>query len=133
MRDRELAQDTSKTQPLEDFWEKHRWRDAEGSEQPALEHESSSPGQVPSDANGYAPRRSRVLSSASGLIQPGQFLPSHHPALSLPAFLDAFGPLIFPLYKAALLRKRILLVAQAPVEQTCNFGIPLPVLSSSLC
>lgn len=46
----------------------------------------------------------------------------HHPALSLPIFLDTFGPLIFPLYKAALLRKRILLVGQAPVELACNFG-----------
>ncbi|SLM38249.1 Protein of unknown function DUF2347 [Lasallia pustulata] len=129
---RELAQDTSETQPLEDFWEKHRWRDGDGSERPALDHDSSSskePAQNPSDANGYARRRSRVLSSASGLIQPDQFLPSHHPALSLPAFLDTFGPLIFPLYKSALLRKRILLVAHAPVEQTCNFVYDISVLS----
>ncbi|KAI4125927.1 MAG: hypothetical protein LQ347_005179, partial [Umbilicaria vellea] len=39
---RELAQDTSKTQPLEDFWDKHRWRDAEDSGQSAVDHESSS-------------------------------------------------------------------------------------------
>lgn len=65
-------------------------------------------------------------------MQPDQLLPSHHPALSLPAFLDAFGPLIFPLYKAALLRKRILLVAQAPVEQTCNFGMAYLLLPPNL-
>ena len=46
-------------------------------------------------------------------------------------FLDTFGPLIFPLYKTALLRKRILLVAQAPVELACNFGqLALPKLTS---
>ena len=56
---------------------------------------------------------------------------SHHPALSLPLFLDTFGPLIFPLFKAALLRKRILLVGQAPVELACNFGqLAYPVLTS---
>ena len=69
--------------------------------------------------------RKRAVTSASALAPPGQSLDPYHPALSLPSFLDAFGPLIFPVYKAALLRKRILLVGQAPVEQTCNFGMQL--------
>ena len=66
--------------------------------------------------------RNRAVSTASALAPPGQALSSHHPALSLPVMLDTFGPLIFPLYKAALLRKRILLMGQAPVELACNFG-----------
>ena len=41
--------------------------------------------------------------------------------------VTAFGPLIFPLYKAALLRKRILLVTQAPVEIACKYGTCLSV------
>ena len=66
--------------------------------------------------------RKRAVTSASTLAPPGQSLDPYHPALSLPSFLNTFGPLVFPVYKAALLRKRILLVGQAPVEQACNFG-----------
>ena len=66
--------------------------------------------------------RDRAVSTGSALALPGQSLSNHHPALSLPTLLDTFGPLIFPLYKAALLRKRILLVGQAPVELSCDFG-----------
>jgi hypothetical protein len=36
--------------------------------------------------------------------------------------LKLFGPLIFPLYRAALLRKRILIVTDTPVEFACNLG-----------
>jgi DENN domain-containing protein 11 len=50
-------------------------------------------------------------------------LSPYHPAISLPTLIDTFGPLIYPLYKAALLRKRILLVTEAPVELACNFGM----------
>lgn len=49
-------------------------------------------------------------------------LSAFHPASSLLDFLDSFGPLIFPLYRMALLRKRILFSGQAPVEQACRFG-----------
>lgn len=49
-------------------------------------------------------------------------LSPYHPALSLVEFLDTFGPLVFPLHRAALARKRILLITQAPVETACNFG-----------
>ena len=51
-------------------------------------------------------------------------LSSNHPALSMPAFLDMFGPLAFPIYRAALLRKRILLAGTPPVQQSCDFGRP---------
>jgi hypothetical protein len=36
--------------------------------------------------------------------------------------MDSFGPLIFPLYRAALLRKRILFMGEAPVHGACNYG-----------
>ena len=66
------------------------------------------------------------------LGSPGQGLSPHHPALSLPRLLDTFGPLVYPLYKAALLRKRILMVTQAPVELSCNFGAIFFVQPQSL-
>lgn len=66
--------------------------------------------------------RHRSISDATALFAPGQQLSPHHPALSLPDFVLTFGPLIFPLHRAALMRKRILLVSEAPVEKACNFG-----------
>ncbi|KAF3929579.1 hypothetical protein ABW19_dt0207371 [Dactylella cylindrospora] len=74
--------------------------------------------------------RHRSISDATALILPGQSLSPHHPALSLPDFVLTFGPLIFPLHRAALMRKRILLVAEAPVEKACNFVYDISVLSN---
>jgi hypothetical protein len=55
-----------------------------------------------------------------------------HPASSLPDFIESFGPLIFPLYRAALLRKRILIMTEAPVHTPCNYGITLQPETSNL-
>lgn len=71
--------------------------------------------------NGQPRKRNRGASSASAMLS-GLALSLHHPALSLLDFLDTFGPLVFPIFRAALVRKRILLVGPAPVEQMCNFG-----------
>ena len=57
-------------------------------------------------------------------------LSPYHPALTLPTLIDSFGPLIFPLYKAALLRKRILLMHEAPVQLACNFVYNISILSN---
>ena len=71
-------------------------------------------------ADGY--KRKRATSDASALMTSNQTLSSYHPALSLPEFVNTFGPLIFTLYRAALLRKRVLFVGEAPVQQNCDFG-----------
>lgn len=73
-------------------------------------------------ANGV-PHRNRATSDATPLSSSPQTLSPYHPALSLPEFITTFGPLIFPLYRAALLRKRILIVGEAPVQMSCNFGL----------
>ena len=122
---RTVVQDPAKTQPLEDFWLAHKLSTEEDLQKEAAE--SPSDGQAKrkmsqASPNGKTRTRNRAVSTASALAPPGQSLSPHHPALSLPVLLDTFGPLIFPLYKAALLRKRILLVGQAPVELACNFG-----------
>lgn len=61
---------------------------------------------------------------------PGQALARAHPARALPAFLAAFGPLVFPLFRAALARKRILLVGPAPVAGACSFVYLVSVLAN---
>lgn len=57
-------------------------------------------------------------------------LSPYHPAWSLTTLLDRFGPLIFPIHRAALLRKRILISCHAPVHEACNFVYNLSVLSN---
>lgn len=57
-------------------------------------------------------------------------LPKSHPARSLPSFLDAFGPLAFKIWKAALARERILIVGDIPVEQGCNFVYDIAILAN---
>lgn len=115
-----------KTTPLEEFWIEHQLREEDPVDQasqinsPSLEKAKRREAQSP--RNGYVPQRNRAVSTASALAPPGQSLSPHHPALSLPVFLDTFGPLVFPIYKAALLRKRLLIVGHAPVELSCNFG-----------
>jgi hypothetical protein len=44
--------------------------------------------------------------------------------------METFGPLAFPIYRAALARKRILLVSHAPVETACNYVYDISILSN---
>lgn len=123
MNHRSLADDSDNTDPLSAYWETHQ-----------LSEDTVSPPDSPSGSiaslktpvrDVYA--RHRALSDATALLTSKQSLAPYHPALSLPEFLDTFGPLVFQLYRAALLRKRILLVGEAPVEESCNFGLsPCP-------
>jgi hypothetical protein len=74
--------------------------------------------------------RERALSSITAAIPSEQSLPPFHPALSIIDYIDVFGPLVFRLQQAALLRKRILFVGPPPVRATCEFVYNLSVLSS---
>ena len=71
-------------------------------------------------ASGY--KRKRSPSCASGSLSQHTTIATEHPALSLPDLLSTFGPLLFPLHRAALLRKRILLLGSTPVQPACNYG-----------
>ncbi|KAL2006495.1 hypothetical protein VTN00DRAFT_9163 [Thermoascus crustaceus] len=127
-----LADDPSDTQPLVDYWETfHKARDY-GS--PTLiESPLESPSSLRSKSKGERPesfRHIRALSDVTALEMTKPALAPYHPALSLPEFIDSFGPLVFPLYRAALLRKRILLVTEAPVHLACNYVYDLSLLSS---
>ena len=112
---RELVLDPSKTQILEDYWAENRIPDEDS-------RSTSRPGSSQASSS-QPPRRNRAKSNASGVGLLSFGLSPHHPALSLPMLIDAFGPLVYPIYKAALLRKRILFMHEAPVEMACNFGM----------
>lgn len=127
IQDSELIVDTSDTKILEVFWDEHKSHD------PSKEREIDSPVDSPTSLN-FKPIRSapgqrqghnrnRSASDGAALLPPGHKLSTYHPARSLLRLLETFGPLIFPIHRAALLRKRILITTHAPVEETCNFGI----------
>ncbi|KAL8715508.1 MAG: hypothetical protein Q9220_000844 [cf. Caloplaca sp. 1 TL-2023] len=130
-----LANDPSNFEPLEAFWlDNEEQEDEENAISSSVNASPSAMrekrrGAQPSP-NGQPRTRNRAVSSASALAPPGQTLSAHHPALSLSTFLDTFGPLVFPLYRAALLRKRILISSQAPVELACNFVYNISILST---
>ncbi|OAP64231.1 hypothetical protein AYL99_00203 [Fonsecaea erecta] len=110
---------------LEEYWEKYKLRPEEPTVQTPLDSTEEDPTQRP---NGYL--KLRTMSTATTFISPHHALTPHHPALTLIDSIKLFGPLIFPLYRAALLRKRILIVTDAPVEFCCNLVYNLSILSS---
>ncbi|KAF8425863.1 hypothetical protein EV426DRAFT_636325 [Tirmania nivea] len=137
-----FSEDTTQHQILSDYYATHRGPTSGVS--PPL-----SPVDSPSSLR-YRPAPSRAYKSSPAMeavrphararsISDSTLLPTgnpttqlspHHPALSLVEFLDTFGPLVFPLYRAALARKRILLITQAPVETACNFVYNISILST---
>ncbi|KAH8815855.1 hypothetical protein F5884DRAFT_852325 [Xylogone sp. PMI_703] len=131
---RELIVDTSNTKILEDFWEEHKSTESVISRESdsALLDSPSFLSIQPTHSSQSKPKhgRNRLASDGTALLPPGHNLSSYHPAWSLPHLLDTFGPLIFPLHRAALLRKRILIIGHAPVHETCNFVYDISVLSN---
>ncbi|KAK1051580.1 hypothetical protein LTS16_002451 [Friedmanniomyces endolithicus] len=107
---------------LERFWEKHRLDDAR-SRRPSSRDEIR-------DSLVTSLKRKRGLSGVSdGLKLSDSTIATDHPALYMSGLLDSFGPLLFPLYRAALLRKRILLIGSPPVQVNCNAVYLLSVIS----
>ncbi|KAL8852835.1 MAG: hypothetical protein Q9221_002344 [Calogaya cf. arnoldii] len=131
---KKLVKDPTETDLLDHVWQEHQWREGEHDHPTSAEASPSAQRekrkQAKSSPNGQPQTRNRAVSSASALAPPGQTLSPHHPALSLSTYLDTFGPLVFPLYKAALLRKRVLLLGHAPVELACHFAYNISILST---
>ncbi|KAI9646068.1 hypothetical protein NHQ30_005506 [Ciborinia camelliae] len=129
----DLILDESKTERLEEFWEIHKGDDlGKHKETDSL---LDSPTSARFKARNTPPKskghnRNRSASDGGALLPPGHILSAYHPAWSLPRLLETFGPLIFPMHRAALLRKRILISAHAPVHETCDFVYDISVLSN---
>ncbi|KAH0293484.1 hypothetical protein M436DRAFT_35202 [Aureobasidium namibiae CBS 147.97] len=108
--------DTDNTHELQEYWEHHRLA-AHDEPHPDLGHNSSQ-------------RKRRALSDAAGFHPADPTLSEDHPAMSLAHDLDTFGPLIFPLQRAALVKKSILIITPTPVQPACNLVYNLSVLSN---
>ncbi len=111
---------------LVDYWEEHKAKDPStlADDESILESPSIIKFKFTQTSQSQSKGHSRKRSASDGavLLPAEHTLSAHHPAWSLLNLLETFGPLIFPIQRAALLRKRILIIAHAPVEETCNFG-----------
>ncbi|KAI5864490.1 hypothetical protein GGS23DRAFT_449220 [Durotheca rogersii] len=128
-----LAADSKDTTVLEQYWQKNQFREEavdEGSAAPDEPVDSPSIHFRTHSKPFRAHTRSRSASDGTALLPPGHRLSPFHPAWSLTKLLDTFGPLIFPIHRAALLRKRILISCHAPVQEACNFVYNISILSN---
>jgi hypothetical protein len=120
---KEVIKDTADTRHLELFWKKHR------ADETAVTASSSVA--IPASPTSDNKKRKRTSSvSTFASLNTDALWPADHPALSIPLLLDSFGPLIFPLHRAALLRKRILFLGSTPVQKNCNAVYNASVLSN---
>lgn len=129
-----LVVDNKDTSILEEFWEKNQAReptdDGDAEDAVPINDPESPISTVKDSKTSQGHTRNRSASDGAALMLPGHRLSPFHPAWSLTKLLDTFGPLIFPIHRAALLHKRILISGHAPVEQACNFVYNISVLSN---
>ena len=122
-----LAKDGKDTSLLEEYWEATKARKGEHfTTPPSQETPIGSPvvtfsGDLPTQRQ-KTHGRGRSLSDGAALAPARQKLSPYHPAWSLTRLLDRFGPLIFPIHRAALLRRRILISCHTPVHEVCDYG-----------
>ncbi|KAG6012787.1 hypothetical protein E4U43_007645 [Claviceps pusilla] len=124
----QLAKERNRTDILERYWDTHKaGADDDGQEMQNTAHvpDTPSPTREPMRHG-----RRRSASDGIALIPHEHTLSSYHPAWSLVNLLDKFGPLIFPIQRAALLRKRILISCHAPVHEVCDFVYDISILSN---
>ncbi|KAH7329386.1 hypothetical protein B0I35DRAFT_44015 [Stachybotrys elegans] len=133
-----LAKDRKQTALLQQYWDQHK-APQEGSAAAATLHPPtgetplSSPSitfSVPAKGAKTHTRNRSASDGAALSSTANQRLSPYHPAWSLSSLLDKFGPLIFPIYRAALLRKRILISCHAPVREICDFVYDISILSN---
>ncbi|KAF5657565.1 hypothetical protein FHETE_10371 [Fusarium heterosporum] len=125
-----LAEDRKNTGVLEEYWVANREKASNGNRRLSGETPVSSPSLISQPFPRKTHNRNRSASDGASLIPHGNRLSPYHPAWSLTSLLDKFGPLIFPIHRAALLRKRILISCHAPVHEVCDFVYNLSVLSN---
>lgn len=135
-----LVANGKETAVLQEYWQKNQASEETMTQPEALLSSESLDTtavtfQTPTQTQSRTPRKSkhsrkRSASDGAALLPPGHKLSPFHPAWSLTSLLDTFGPLIFPIHRAALLRKRILISCHAPVQEVCNFVYDISVLSN---
>jgi DENN domain-containing protein 11/Domain of unknown function (DUF4484) len=126
---RRMIENKDDTSSLETYWDQYRINETQASAAPDESTDSLFISKNNSQANGGY-QKFRSMSASTTFPLGMHTLAPHHPAATLLESFDIFGPLIFPLYRAALLRKRILILTEAPVEFANNIVYNLSILSA---
>ncbi|POR34697.1 Protein LCHN [Tolypocladium paradoxum] len=121
-----LAKDRNMTELLEKYWLANKADD--GGEATDAAPDADLPPSPTQDRKTHS--RNRSASDGAALLPAKHKLSPFHPAWSLAKLLDRFGPLIFPIHRAALLRRRILISCHAPVHEICDFVYDISILSN---
>jgi hypothetical protein len=116
-----ISKDIHHSEQLESYWQAHSLEHISIVESPT-EVSRSEHSTKHATSSKSLETDSYLLNDTPSTVPLPHTLSPDHPALSLINYLDLFGPLAFPIYRAALLRERILILGQAPVEQACKFG-----------
>ncbi|TFA97684.1 Protein LCHN [Trichoderma ghanense] len=119
-----LAKNRNQTEILQKYWDANKAKEGE-----TFSTVNTPISPLPDQVRKTHGRNSSLTDGVS-LFQPEHKLSPYHPAWSLAELLDRFGPLIFPIHRAALLRQRILISCHAPVHEVCNFVYDISVLSN---
>lgn len=129
-----LAVDRTDTHALQEYWDEATTTsnttststesvDAKGDAPASPTVTFSEPPRPASSATTQHTRKRSSSDGAALSLAPAEYtLAPYHPAWSLTRLLDKFGPLVFPIHRAALLRQRILISCHAPVHEICDFG-----------
>lgn len=132
---RQVVENGEDKRALELFWKKHKLD--ESSRRASGASSSHNDGSLLGLGVDSKKRRNRALSEATLAGFNAEHASSaDHPALHVPALLDVWGPLLFTLYRAALSRKRILLLGSPSVQANANTVYLTSILSGvppSLC
>ncbi|PPJ55035.1 hypothetical protein CBER1_01458 [Cercospora berteroae] len=118
-----VVKQASDTEPLEEFWEQHR------ADNPNRTAPSSPVASRADGTNGLGRKRLASEATLAGFHAEWSW-PLDHPALHVPSMLETFGPLLFPLHRAALARQRILLLGSPSVQHNANTVYLTSVLST---
>ncbi|RPA72573.1 hypothetical protein BJ508DRAFT_186507, partial [Ascobolus immersus RN42] len=139
---RELAKQVASDNPsgieaVKAYWEEHRVSESETSSEAEILESPSTPSSLRYRRAGKQPPSTRQRSISDMTFPATPTTPMNvepispdHPILSLPGYLETFGPLVFPLYRAALLRKRILFIVEPPVERACEWVYDTSILAN---
>ena len=121
---RDAVKNNSDTEALAKFWEQHR------ADNPARSLPPSPSASRGSNTTDPFKKRKRAASEVTASWHIDAAWPLDHPALHVPAMLETFGPLLFPLHRAALARSRILLLGSPSVQSNSNVVYLTSVLST---
>ncbi|KAI9725879.1 MAG: hypothetical protein M1828_002508 [Chrysothrix sp. TS-e1954] len=126
---RRMQRDPSATHILDSYWTEHNEHSSRATSNVIDDLDPNKQPSRPVRKRQAASDHEASYSSGSIAMKPTDNT-SANPAHSTRDLLLEFGPLLFPLFRAILLRQRVLLIQHPPLRKACEFVYLLSVLTS---